>query len=84
MLTSKWKERREGVLNTNWWCSMCLVPLYRNVRGREYSCYDEHIFRMDDVFNSEFTVQNFTLARSVTAGSGTRYYWRCSTIVKFF
>ena len=42
------RQYQEKAQNTNWWCSACRVPLCRKNRGREPSCYDEHISRMDD------------------------------------
>ncbi len=34
--------------NTLWWCSQCHVPLCNKPRGREVTCYQEHIDRTDD------------------------------------
>ena len=34
--------------NTLLWCSQCCVPLYNKPQGREVTCYQEHIGRMDD------------------------------------
>ena len=42
------RQYREKQQNTNWWCSTCRVPLCKKDRGRESSCYEEHIQRCDD------------------------------------
>lgn len=42
------RQYREKQQNTNWWCGACHVPLCKKDRGRDCSCYDEHIQRCDD------------------------------------
>ncbi len=42
------RQYREKPQNTNWWCNECCVPLCKKHRGRESSCYEEHIQRCDD------------------------------------
>ena len=42
------RQYKETQQNTNWWCSACRIPLCKKSRGRESSCYDEHIQRIDD------------------------------------
>jgi hypothetical protein len=49
------RQYREKVQNTNWWCSGCHVPLCKKDRGREFSCYDEHVQRLNDPVVGCFT-----------------------------
>jgi hypothetical protein len=49
------RQYREKQQNTNWWCSGCHVPLCKKGRGREFSCYDEHIQRCNDPVVGCFT-----------------------------
>ena len=44
------RQYREKPQNTNWWCSVCRVPLCKKNRGRESTCYEEHIAQMDDPY----------------------------------
>ena len=42
------RQYQEKQQNTNWWCSACRAPLCKINRGRELTCYEEHMQRRDD------------------------------------